>query len=397
MRIEQSSVALTSRREAASTCVTRGTMETWVGDRRGSGDITRSFSAPGDHGNAAIASISAQALVAERAAQGQAARAAAAQKALADLRTIALAARAKAAPTSGAGPTIDDGSDPTVSDPNLRALIQLIEHLTGRKVHLVRPSDMQAAASATAQAQAAGRQAAQAVAAQATGQTPPQPAGWGVEVHVEQVHQETETTAYTAAGTVTTADGRSIAFDFGVSMHREETQTATLDIKAGDATRKIDPIALNLGGGPVALSDTRTDFDLDDDGASDRIALPAAGTYFVALDRNGNGTIDSGAELFGPTSGNGFSELQALDEDGNGWIDEGDSSFANLRLWASPVQGTTSLTDAGVGALYVGGNVSTQFDIKGTAGDSLGQVVSSSVYLAENGTPGALSQVDLTA
>jgi hypothetical protein len=169
------------------------------------------------------------------------------------------------------------------------------------------------------------------------------------------------------------------------------------DLPAGDAVKKVDPIALNLAGGPVALSDARTGFDVNSDGKAENVALPAAGTVFVALDRNGNGTIDNGSELFGPATGNGFAELRALDGDANGWIDEGDAAYGNLRLWTGPNAGITSLAEAGVGALYVGASVSSQFDLRSGSNEQLGQVRSSSVYLAENGKPGILAQVDLTA
>jgi hypothetical protein len=56
-----------------------------------------------------------------------------------------------------------------------------------------------------------------------------------------------------------------------------------------------------------------------------------------------------------------------------------------------------SLAEAGVGALYVGRSASTQFDLRSDANETLGQIVSSSVYLGENGKPGAVQQVDLTA
>jgi hypothetical protein len=378
VRIEQSLVSLTSRRVATVADLSRSSMEAWIGDRPSRSATPGSPKPPApETQTAAIARLSVQALAAAR-------------------RTSRLPSSG-AAPTAGTAgaPGLQDSADPTVTDPKLAVLIMLIERLTGRKIHLIRPGDVPTDADAAAQR--AGQQAAAAEAASQQAAAAPARAGWGVEVTVEQVHRETETTGFTAKGQVVTADGRTISFDYQVDMHRDFTQTSTADITAGDAVKKVDPIALNLTGGPVALSSERSAFDINSDGAPEQVALPAAGTYFLALDANGNGTIDNGSELFGPATGDGFAQLKALDTDGNGWVDEGDAAYASLKLWSGAGGGLKSLEGAGIGALYVGRSASTQFDLRSATNEALGQVVSSSVYLGENGRPGALQQVDLTA
>ena len=277
-----------------------------------------------------------------------------------------------------------DGTDDSVrNDPRLSLLIMLIEKITGRPVRWLQASDLQASPAAATAAAPAVPEA-------------PQRAGYGIEYDYHAEYSESESTVFSAEGTVRTADGRDIRFTLETSMSRRFSTRESTSLRAGDAVLK-DPLMLDFTGPAASLSDLRFAFDLDADGTKEQVPLPG-GRGMLAFDRNGNGRIDDGRELFGPTTGQGFEELAALDADGNGWLDEADPAFAHLRLWrpdASGVGTLQTLKDANAGAFWLG-RVDTPFSLRGADNEVLGQVRASSVYMRDDGSAGTLSQVDLS-
>ncbi len=346
MQIQQSEVLLSSRRVASVVDATSVTARAWVGAPR------------------------TQAIPASPAA------------------VVSLPATAEQA--CAAAPPADDEQDPADADPRTRMLRLIVEQLTGQRVRVLHARDLHPTKRHAHDHGHADHTAAS--------QAPAAPArqGWGASVSTERVHEESEATTFQATGTAVLADGRTITFDLELDMTRHYEERATSQVLLGDAARKTDPLALSFDGGPVDLSDERAAFDVNADGTAEQVAMPGAGTAFLALDRNGNGRIDDGTELFGPATGSGFAELAALDADANGWIDEADPVYASLRVWTGGDDSGQSLASAGVGALYLG-NVTSLFDLRSATNESLGQVRSSSVYLAQDGGVGALQQVDLSA
>jgi hypothetical protein len=179
-------------------------------------------------------------------------------------------------------------------------------------------------------------------------------------------------------------------------MQRSFTSDLSIEIQAGDRVKK-DPLVINFDGTAAQLSDTPFTFDIDGDGNADQLATLGANSGFLALDKNGDGEINDGTELFGPKTGNGFSELALYDLDKNNWIDENDAVFTDLSVWRNPGAedaSLLSLKESGVGAIYLG-NLSTPFTIKDASNTELAQVKSSGIYLMEEGGVGSIQQLDL--
>lgn len=210
-------------------------------------------------------------------------------------------------------------------------------------------------------------------------------------------YYESETLAFNAEGSITTKDGRSIAFSVSLSMSRSFYVEQHLSLRAG-AEAKIDPLVINFDGDAAELGTNRFEFDIDADGSLDQIAVLKSNSGMLALDKNQDGVINDGSELFGPQTGNGFTELAAYDEDGNQFIDEADSIYQQLRIWFRHADGSEQLVALGeknVGAIYLG-HLTSPFQLKDANNASLGEVVSSGIYLSEQGTVGTVQQINFT-
>ncbi|PKM80230.1 MAG: hypothetical protein CVU89_14690 [Firmicutes bacterium HGW-Firmicutes-14] len=221
--------------------------------------------------------------------------------------------------------------------------------------------------------------------------------GWGIEYDYHEMYYEHEQTSFSAQGIVRTADGKEIDFSVDLTMSRTFMQEQNISIRAGDAV-KVDPLVINFDGPAAELTNTKFSFDLDSDGKEDQISFVRPGSGFLSLDKNNDGVINDGSELFGPQTGNGFEELAAYDEDKNLWIDENDTIFDRLRIWTRDPQGNnvlTALGHKGIGAIYLG-NIITQFNLTNSQNEVQGQVNRTGIFLKESGTAGTVQQVDLT-
>ena len=207
---------------------------------------------------------------------------------------------------------------------------------------------------------------------------------------------ETESANFSTVGTVRTADGREINFNVNVSMSRSFQQYYEEDLHLMSFTM-CDPLVINLDTDVAELSDQTFYFDIDGDGEKDEVSQLGKGSGYLALDKNGDGVINDGSELFGTSSGNGFADLAAYDEDGNGWIDENDAIWSKLKIWCKDENGNDvlyRLADKGVGAICLQ-NAATDFTLKGQEGQTRGAIRNTGVFLYENGNVGTVQHVDV--
>lgn len=214
---------------------------------------------------------------------------------------------------------------------------------------------------------------------------------WAITA-TERIH-DYEKTSVEGCGTVRTDDGRCIDFSLSAEFRREFS--CEREYQESGKVVLMDPIVLNFDGKAAELTEERLAFDLDTDGKGEWLAGLGTGSAYLVLDRNGNGRIDDGSELFGAVSGDGFADMAGLDDDGNSWLDEGDAAFARLGLWSGRSgDAAQSLAAREVGAIWLG-SVNSPFALKGDANELLGEIRAAGLYLREDGEVGMVQQVDL--
>lgn len=213
-------------------------------------------------------------------------------------------------------------------------------------------------------------------------------------IHAKHVVSESENMTFQSQGVVKTADGKTIDFNVNLELSHESLQMQELDMVS--ASIMVDPLVVNFDGKGVAFGEDSIQLDITLDGKADVFRNLAAGSGFLAFDRNNNGKVDDGTELFGPTLGSGFQELAAFDGDQNGWIDESDAIFKELKIWTVSPSGEKTLIglkEADVGAIFLG-KVGSEFNVR-SEGDTVAKIRDSSVYLKENGGAGVIHEIDL--
>ncbi|WP_426417311.1 hypothetical protein [Aestuariirhabdus sp. LZHN29] len=115
-----------------------------------------------------------------------------------------------------------------------------------------------------------------------------------------------------------------------VASQRLQLQASSQEVEVND------PLAIDLGGDGFATTSVSQGiwFDINGDGSKELTSFVTGDDAFLAMDRNQNGIIDGGRELFGDQHGasNGFEQAAKLDSNGDGYLDAMDEQFHRLSL-----------------------------------------------------------------
>lgn len=151
-----------------------------------------------------------------------------------------------------------------------------------------------------------------------------------------------------------------------------------------------DPLILDLDGNGIDITSLKDGqlFDIDGDGTLDQTAWIKGADALLALDRNGDGEINDGRELFGDQHGakDGFAELSKFDDNLDGLIDQQDGVFSSLVLLRADGS-QQSLADAGIKSISLA--MVTPIDKRLVGGD----LVAQSQFERDDGSTGQVGEV----
>lgn len=224
---------------------------------------------------------------------------------------------------------------------------------------------------------------------------------------------------YYGGGNTYVLNGTTLTINGGLTIENYDKDKSSLQIVLKDeeddeddddeepstdeASTRTSPIVIDLDGdGVETLALGASYFDHDGDGLSESSGWVNPDDGLLAYDRNGDGRISNGTELFGSHSilsngekaENGFQSLAEFDDNGDGVVDTQDASYATLRVWRDLNGNGTSdagelqiLTQAGVASISTGYADSTHVDVHGNEHRQVATVVLS------NGTASTAADV----
>ena len=171
---------------------------------------------------------------------------------------------------------------------------------------------------------------------------------------------------------------------------------------------RVDPLILDLDGDGLdtvgASSTSPILFDHDNDGIQTGTGWVNAEDGFLVFDRNGNGAIDNGSELFGDATdlyaggkaADGFAALAQEDSNHDGKVDSQDAHWSQLRVWRDLNQDGVSqanelfgLDQLGIAGIHTGATAHSQTLANGNQIADLGS------FVRTDGSTGRMGDVAL--
>ncbi|MET4732216.1 hypothetical protein ABIE64_000916 [Thalassospira sp. MBR-102] len=174
-----------------------------------------------------------------------------------------------------------------------------------------------------------------------------------------------------------------------ISISEFRAQIEMIRIEITQVYQK-DPLILDLDGDGITTSHVNDNkqFDIDGDGTIDQTAWVGGNDALLALDRNDDGIINDGTELFGDQNGakDGFAELAKYDDNNDGVIDNKDKVFSSLVLLRADGS-QSSLESEGIKSISL--TMITPLDQRLIGGD----LVAKSQFERDDGTTGTVGEV----
>jgi GH24 family phage-related lysozyme (muramidase) len=201
--------------------------------------------------------------------------------------------------------------------------------------------------------------------------------------------------------------------DLGITLKEREKKKPNDFDDAQNIPTQYDPLTLDLNGNGIETIPTSTPplfFDLNATGIKISSGWIAPTDGLLVLDRNGNGTIDSGAELFGNATplnnggkaADGFAALAQEDTNGDGLVNNLDANWDNLRVWQdlnqdgiSQSDELTTLDQQGITSFNVGRTLHMQHLPNGNQIADLGAFTRADGSTGETGTPQGMADINL--
>jgi hypothetical protein len=184
---------------------------------------------------------------------------------------------------------------------------------------------------------------------------------------------------------------------------RDNSETAGRWAAQAEVVNK-DPLILDLNrDGKIDTSGTRF-FDLDSNGTKEVVSWASGGDGLLVIDKNGNGKIDGGTEVFGDryvmsdgrVAKSGFEALSDIDSNGDGVVNADDEGFSNLRLWVD-LNGDGAYADGELVSLKTAGveSISLGSEVSGILDENGNEVISQGRFVWSDGAEGLVGEYGL--